>query len=83
MEEVLSGCASTEMVVAEGPAPATGPTPDPTAPGAVDALQRWDTNGNGRITCEEARQHGITPVRRGHPAYRFMREGDGDGVVCE
>ena len=22
-------------------------------------------------------------VRRGHPAYRFIRDGDGDGVVCE
>ena len=27
--------------------------------------------------------HGIAPVRRGHPAYPFMRDGDGDGVVCE
>ena len=49
----------------------------------VDALSRWDTNGNGRITCEEARQHGIAPVGREHPAYQFMRDGDGDGVVCE
>ena len=29
----------------------------------------------------EARQHGIAPIRREHPAYRFMR--DGNGVVCE
>ena len=36
-----------------------------------------------RITCREARAHGIAPVRRGHPAYPFMRDGDGDGVVCE
>ena len=27
--------------------------------------------------------HGIAPVHRGHPAYRYMRDGDGDGVVCE
>ena len=33
------------------------------------------------ITCAEARRHGIAPVSRGHPAYPFMR--DGDGVVCE
>ena len=83
LEEVLSGCASTEMVVGEGPAPTSGPTPGATAPGAVDSLRRWDTNGNGRITCKEAREHGIAPVRQGHPAYRFMRDGDGDGVVCE
>ena len=24
-----------------------------------------------------------TQVRRGHPAYPFMLDGDGDGVVCE
>ena len=44
---------------------------------------RWDDNGNGRISCAEARRHGIAPVRRGHPAYRYMTDGDGDGVVCE
>ena len=49
----------------------------------VDALRLYDDNRNGRITCSEARRHGIAPVPRGHPAYRFMRDGDGDGVVCE
>ena len=49
----------------------------------VDALGLWDDDGNGRITCAEARRHGIAPVPRGHPAYSFMRDGDGDGVVCE
>ncbi len=42
----------------------------------------WDDDGNGRISCAEARAHGIAPVRRGHPAYPFMRDPDGDGVVC-
>ena len=51
--------------------------------GLAAALARWDDNGNGRITCAEARRHGIAPVPRGHPAYRYMRDGDGDGVVCE
>ncbi len=49
----------------------------------VDALSRYDDNGNGRITCAEARKHGIAPVPRSHPAYRFMRDSDGDGIVCE
>jgi hypothetical protein len=49
----------------------------------VDALALWDDNGNGRITCAEARTHGIAPVRRGHPAYEYMDDRDGDGVVCE
>ena len=49
----------------------------------ADALGLYDDNGNGRITCAEARRHGIAPVPRSHPAYRYMRDGDGDGVVCE
>lgn len=48
-----------------------------------DALRRWDDNGNGRITCAEARRHGIAPVHRGHPAYPLMYDRDRDGVVCE
>ena len=48
-----------------------------------NALEMYDDNGNGRITCAEARAHGIAPVPRGHPAYQYMRDGDGDGVVCE
>ena len=51
--------------------------------GEVDALALYDDNGNGRITCAEARKHGIAPVERGHPAYRYMRDADSDGVVCE
>ena len=51
--------------------------------GSSHALAMYDDNGNGRITCKEARRHGIAPVPRGHPAYRYMRDGDGDGVVCE
>ena len=56
-------------------------------PGDIDdreeALRRWDDNGNGRITCAEARRHGIAPVHRGHPAYPLMYDRDRDGVVCE
>ena len=49
----------------------------------VDPLALYDDNGNGRITCAEARTHGIAPVRRNHPAYPHMTDGDSDGVVCE
>ena len=48
-----------------------------------DPLALYDDNGNGRITCAEARAHGIAPVRRNHPAYPHMTDGDSDGVVCE
>lgn len=47
------------------------------------ALDLYDDNGNGRITCAEARAHGIAPVRRGHPAYQYMNDRDNDGMVCE
>lgn len=82
LDAVLSGCPTTGP---EGPE-ATGV--EPPAPGArahdpPDALMLWDDNGDGRITCAEARRHGIAPVPRGHLAYPFMRDGDGDGVVCE
>ena len=48
-----------------------------------DALACYDDNQNGGFTCKEARRHRIAPVHRAHPAYRYMRDGDGDGVVCE
>jgi len=50
---------------------------------SAEALNEYDDNGNGRITCAEARSHGIAPVHRGHPAYPCMDDRDNDGVVCE
>ena len=55
----------------------------PSAMGELDPLALYDDNRNGRITCLEARRHGIAAVPRDHPAYRYMRDGDNDGVVCE
>ena len=80
LQAVLSRCSTTELVIdlsmpVQVELEPTSPTTDP--------LQLWDSNGNGRITCAEAREHGIAPVPRDHPAYRFMRDADGDGVVCE
>ncbi len=87
VEGVLSLCDSTEMVVVECGNATASSTPLPREPasqqGDVDALALYDDNRNGRITCAEARRHGIAPVPRGHPAYKYMRDGDGDGVVCE
>ena len=92
VDRILAGCQSTEMVVlAPGTSttatatatPTTIAQTTPTPSTDVDALALWDDNGNGRITCAEARAHGIAPVHRGHPAYQYMRDADGDGVVCE
>ena len=91
IEGILSGCSSTAMIVDTSgqaatatpvPAAATA-TPVPAAGGEGGALELYDDNGNGRITCAEARRHGIAPVSRGHPAYPHMDDRDGDGVVCE
>ena len=56
----------------------------------TDPLALYDTNGNGRISCAEAREHGIAPVYdparypdTGNPAYNYMDDRDNDGVVCE
>ncbi len=76
--------ASQIPIVASIPrAPAQAPTAVPAAPVQQNALQLYDDNGNGRITCAEARNHGIAPVPRGHPAYPYMIDRDNDGVVCE
>ncbi len=85
LDGILSGCEHTGMepkdcrvvTIRDG-------NVDASSNGEIDdVLARYDDNGNGRITCKEARAHGITPVHRDHPAYRYMRDGDGDGTVCE
>ena len=83
LERILRGCANTAMepMVCRAAPMAQGDTGRGT--GGDGVLARYDDNRNGRITCKEARRHGIAPVPRAHPAYRYMRDGDGDGVVCE
>lgn len=76
LERVLSSCASVQME-----SPSACSTSPATAPPETDIP--WDDNGDGRVTCAEARRHGIAPVHRDHPAYQYMRDGDGDGIVCE
>ena len=84
LDRILAACESTalEPVVCAVPsASASAPARAPAV--GDDALGRYDDNRNGKITCKEARRHGIAPVPRSHPAYRHTRDGDGDGVVCE
>ena len=84
LEGILTGCASTSMDVYDfRPAPIAPSAPIPSGDGNASALQLYDDNGNGRVTCAEARGHGIAPVYAGHPAYVYMDDRDGDGVVCE
>lgn len=88
LQRILSNCVSFEMAFTTGssapPSAKSRTTPRAQAsPSVSDALRRWDDNRNGKISCKEARRHGIAPVQHGHPAYSHMRDGDGDGVVCE
>ena len=87
LEQVLSGCLSTDLVLVDGDVVPEAKKPAAqqagNSSGTVDALGLYDDNRNGHITCAEARRHGIAPVPRDHPAYRFMTDGDKDGVVCE
>ena len=71
LERVLSQCRNTKMEPATCPATPARPSAE-TRSGADDALARYDDNRNGRITCYEARRHGIAPVHRSHPTYRHM-----------
>lgn len=34
-------------------------------------LDRWDTNGNGEISCREAKRQGIAPIPPSHPAWHY------------
>ena len=83
LQRVLSDCTSTEIIFTGLAAndPTTSAATEPTR--IAEALRLYDDNSNGRITCAEARSHGIAPVSRDHPAYAYMRDGDNDGMVCE
>ncbi|MBQ4836814.1 GmrSD restriction endonuclease domain-containing protein [Pseudoalteromonas luteoviolacea] len=73
LEAVLSNCQSVAMIFYHE----NNDLP------RQDALALYDDNENGHISCTEARNHNIAPVTRTHAAYQYMRDADGDGVVCE
>ena len=83
LDRILAACESTALEPIVCTVPSASEAVPASAPASGDdALALYDDNENGRITCKEARLHGIAPVQRSHPAYRFMQDGDGDGVVC-
>ena len=81
-DQVLADYDSTSMVILDPrSAPLAAPTSEPA--GEVDAHILYDDNTKRSIIRGEARAYGIVPVRRGNPAYQYMRDADRDGVVCE
>ena len=74
--------ANDDGIVCTGSPQATSPQSDPNSE-TPPVIKRWDDNRDGRISCTEARRHGIAPVRRGHPAYPHMHDANNDGIVCK
>lgn len=79
LEAVLSSCESVNLIFY----PAGSFNSDEVIPQNLNALELYDSNRNGRITCSEAEAHGIAPVTSNHPAYEHMSDVDNDGIVCE
>lgn len=59
--------------------------PEPAvAPEATNDVSSVDTNGNGQVTIQEAKNAGFTmPIMSDHWLYPYMRDNDNDGMVGE
>lgn len=59
--------------------------PESTAtPEATGDVSNVDTNGNGQVTIQEAKDAGFTmPIMSDHWLYPYMRDNDNDGMVGE
>ena len=62
LDKVLRTCNSYQMLFPSGGEERLEVKEVVAAPETNSALSKWDDNNNGRITCKEARQHGIAPV---------------------
>ena len=70
LDRIFAGCESTALEPVVCAVPSASASEPASAPAAGDdALARYDDNRNGKITCQEARRHGIAPVPGSHPAY--------------
>ncbi len=53
-------------------------------PEATNDVSSVDTNGNGQVTIQEAKDAGFTmPIMSDHWLYPYMRDNDNDGMVGE
>ncbi len=50
----------------------------------ITSISKIDTNGNGVVTVAEAKAAGFKmPIKSSHWLYKYMTDGDGDGMVGE
>ena len=48
-----------------------------------EALDRWDADGSGQISCGELQAKGVAiPIGTSHPAWPFAKDGNCDGTAC-
>ena len=80
----LGGSSPSPQPAPQSPSPEGGSAVTVEEPKGSDegVLKKWDDNGNGRISCKEATKHGIAPVHADHPAFPFMKDRNGDGIIC-
>lgn len=58
--------------------------PDAATVAEPENIANIDTNGNGQVTIAEAKAAGFTmPIHSDHWLYKYMHDGDGDGMVGE
>ncbi|ANU18682.1 hypothetical protein BBI11_15480 [Planococcus maritimus] len=66
------------------PAEAEASAPETSSPAASGDVSSVDTNGNGQVTIQEAKDAGFTmPITSDHWLYPHMDDRDGDGMVGE
>ena len=85
LERVIRGYTNTNMEALVCCHAETGASTETGVSGdsAGDVLAKDGDNGNGRTTGNEIRRPGVPSIHRPHSVYRYMRDGDGDGVVWE
>lgn len=93
MARVLERCPDQPAPVGDAPtlAPTRGDAPRRDAPAsagpgrdAAAPARKTDALDPDYGTCKQARAHGAGPYHRDRdPEYRYYRDADGDGVVCE
>ncbi len=80
-EEAAPPVTESDAAIAAEPAPAAA---EPAPAAEPENIANIDTNGNGQVTIAEAKAAGFTmPIHSDHWLYKYMHDGDGDGMVGE